>query len=53
MNVKHNSQIKPTTILTNKSINFEDQGLVFYFEIKILQMDSKKRNIIIGFCSSD
>ena len=53
MNAKLHTEIKPTTILTNQPINLDEQGLVFYFEVKILAMSPNKRNIIIGFCPGD
>jgi len=45
--------MKPSTLLTNKPISFEDQGNIFYFEIKIKQIRSNKQNIIIGLCDKE
>lgn len=38
MSDKPHTYMKPTTLLTNKPISFEEQGLCFYYEVKILGM---------------
>lgn len=42
MNIKTQSEVKPTTLITNKPINFEEQGNIFYYEIKITGMKNNK-----------
>ena len=39
--------------MTNKPISFREQGLCFYYEVKILGMKPQFRSIGIGFCGGD